>query len=89
VRAHKVKCQICAKGVLVVLYTAIGKSEPMMTLVSGNLSKDDAIDLVARHLAVVMTQDAVAQGHQVAFTSEDVKFAYKWEVEPANILSHL
>lgn len=89
-KAHKVKCQICAKGVLMVTYTAIGSNTPATALVSAALTEDEAIDFVARGLAVGLTNAAVESGrNDVVFTMEDAKFGFNWKVEHMQILSHL
>jgi hypothetical protein len=50
-RAHKVKCQICAKGVNIVTYREHGEDSTNVVVVSGSLTKEESIDMVARQVA--------------------------------------
>ena len=88
-KAHKVKCQICASGVIVVAYQQAGADAPNLMLVSATLTDDEALALVCRHLAILRNEEAVQAGFDVAFTPEDIYATHEWVIQRTNILSHL
>lgn len=88
-RAHQVKCQICAPGVLVVNYHQAGENASHIAIVSANLTKDEAIDLVSRELAIIRTRQSEEAGSSFVFTPEQIKATHSWDVEKTVILSHL
>lgn len=101
-KAHQVKCQICAPGILLVTYREPDNTvDTGVMVVSANLTEPEAIDLVARELAILKTKEAEQLNEQltkdkilhttepVVYTSDDIKAGYVWLVIKTGILSHL
>jgi hypothetical protein len=89
-KAHKVKCQICAKGVNIVTYREHGDDSTNVVVVSANLTKEESIDMVARQVAMERTKQAQeVLNEDRVYTPEDIKPAFLWDVHTTSILSHL
>lgn len=92
-RAHTVKCQICAPGVVIVTFVEVDAPESAdrtQVVVSGNLTDDEAVELVARQVAIDKTAEAEKlHGEGIVYTSDEVKAGYRWSTARVKILAHL
>lgn len=87
-KAHTVKCQICAPGVHIVSFQEHDSKQVNVAVVSAYMTPDEALDFVATHIAIQRTREAEGLGQQVVYTSDEIKAGHVWNVQTTKILSH-